>query len=271
MDRFIAAALILFTSATLHAGISVDVESRGSGVGTDSGRFSSQLLIDQNRLRMDLDPERSLIFLGAGPSVILINHTDRWFTELDKEAANAIASSIDPLARQLREQLANLPQEQRDWLVEKMGGTLNLSEAPAGEAMRLVETGQPGKAANGQECRWLRVFKQDNLVQENCIAPSSGMIGGKELEATLRAAGIFYKDVVGALNSSGILPIPDSPVPEMIPPGAVSLISRFYLDGEILTDTRIMGSRELEIGEQTFQAPEDYVRREPGPGLVIPE
>jgi len=271
MDRITTVALMLFTSATLHAGISVDVESRGSGVATDNGRFSSQLLVDKNRLRMDLDPERSLIFLGAGPSVILINHTDRWFTELDKETAEAIASSIDPVARQVREQLANLPQEQRDWLIEKMGGTLNLSEQPAGEAMRLVETGQLGKAASGQECRWLRVFKQDKLVQENCVGPSSGMVGGEELETILRAAGIFYKDAVGALNSSGILPIPDSPVPEMIPPGALSLISRFYLDGEILTDTRIMGSRELEIGEQAFQAPEDYARREPGPGLVIPE
>lgn len=270
MDRIITVALMLFTSATLQAGISVDVESRGSGVGTDDGRFSSQLLIDQNRLRMDLDPARSLIFLGAGPSVILINHTDRWFTILDKESAKAITSSIDPVVSQLREQLAKLPQEQREWLTEMLGGTLDLSEKPVGEAMKVVETDQLGKAPSGQECRWLQVFKQDRLVQENCIGPSSGMVGGKELEAILRTADIFYKDVVGGLNSSGILPIPDSPVPEMVPPGAVSLISRLYLNGEILTDTRIMGSRELEIGEQAFQAPEDYARREPGPGLIIP-
>ncbi|MCW8845924.1 MAG: hypothetical protein OQK99_08825 [Gammaproteobacteria bacterium] len=270
MDRIVTTALMLFTSATLQAGISVDIESRGSGVGTDDGRFSGQMLIDQNRLRMDLDPARSLIFLAAGPSVILINHTDHWFTELDKESADAIASSIDPVVSQLREQLANLPKEQREWLTEMLGGTLDLSEKPAGETMRLVETGQLGKAPNGQECRWLRVFKQDKLVQENCVGPSSGMVGGKELEAILRTAAIFYKDVVGSLDSSGILPIPDSPVPEMVPPGALSLISRFYLDGEILTDTRIMGSRELEIEEQAFQAPEDYARREPGPGLAIP-
>lgn len=133
MDRIVTTALMLFTSATLQAGISVDIESRGSGVGTDDGRFSGQMLIDQNRLRMDLDPARSLIFLAAGPSVILINHTDHWFTELDKESADAIASSIDPVVSQLREQLANLPKEQREWLTEMLGGTLDLSEKPAGE------------------------------------------------------------------------------------------------------------------------------------------
>ncbi len=271
MIRLITIALMLLASAVLQAGIRVDVESRGSGIGSDNGRFSSQLLIDQDRIRMDLDSERSLIFLGAGPGMILINHAERWYTELDKATADGIASSIDPVAREVRNQLDNLPKAQRDWVVEMLGGTLDLSGEPSGEVMRLVETDQLGKAANGQECRWLRVFRQDTLVQENCIGPSAEMVGGKELESVLRSVGLFYKDVIGGLNSSGILPIPDSPLPEMVPAGALSLISRLYVDGQILTDTRIMGSQELEIGEQTFQAPEGYARREPGLGMAMPK
>jgi hypothetical protein len=271
MVKFVTVALMLFASAALQAGIRVDVESRGSGVDTDNGRFSSQLLVDQNRMRMDLDSERSLIFLGADPGMILINHAERWYTVLDKEAADAIAASIEPVAREVRQQLDNLPKAQRDWVVEMMGGTLDLAEKPSAEVMRLVETGQMGKAANGQECRWLRVFRQDELMQENCVGPSSGMVGGKELEGVLVSVGMFYKDVIGGLNSSGILPIPDSPLPEMVPPGALSLISRLYVDGEILTDTRILGSQELEIGEQAFEVPEGYARREPGLGMAMPE
>ena len=57
----------------------------------------------------------------------------------------------------------------------------------------------------------------------------------------------------------------------MVPPCALSLISRLYVDGKILTDTRILGSQEVKIGEQEFEAPEGYARREPGLEMAIPE
>jgi hypothetical protein len=270
MQKLTAFFLLLIASLPLQAGIRVELESRGSGVGTESGRLKGFLLVDNNRLRMDLGDERSLIFLAAGPSVVLINHKDRWYTELDKASAASIAADIDPMVQELREQLGNLPENQREWVNEMLGGALNLSEATGNQTLRVEETDQLGKSPGGQQCRWLKIYRQDGLAQENCIAPSDALTGGQELESLLGEAAKFYDEIIGDLNSTGLLPLPRHPLPEMVPAGALAFISRRVEAGEIQTDTRILGSQLLEIDERVFQVPEDYGRKEPGLGMALP-
>jgi hypothetical protein len=96
------------------------------------------------------------------------------------------------------------------------------------------------------------------------------LTGGQELESLLGEAAKFYDEIIGELNSSGLLPLPRHPLPEMVPAGALAFISRRVEAGEIQTDTRILGSQRLEIDETVFQVPEDYGRKEPGLGMALP-
>jgi hypothetical protein len=271
MMKLILSLLLTAASVPLQAGIRVDLESRGGAVGTDTGRIEGILLIEGKRFRMDLGTQRSLIFLAAGPSVLLINHEERWYTELDKTSAKSIAANIDPMARELREQLSSLPDDQREWVSQMLGGTLNLSKTDGPDTLRVEETGRTGKSPEGRQCRWLKVYGRLGLAQENCIGPSNSLTGGDELELALAAAARFYQDVTAELNGSGLLPLPEYPLPELVPPGTVAFISRRFQAGEVQTDTRIMGSKRLDIEEQAFQAPAGYARREPGLRMAMPK
>lgn len=260
--------LALFACAGVQAGTLVEIESRGE-LATDGGRFRGEMLIDASRLRMNISPERSLIFIGASSSMILINHEESWYTVLDKQAAESIAASIDPLAQEVRSQLSSLPEDQREWIAGMLGGVVNLSEKPASGSLRVVDSGKTGTSATGKQCKWLQVFHADKLAQENCIGPATDMPGGEELGAVFKDAGRFFHDVVGQLNNSGVLPIPQNIFPEMVPPGGLPMISRRFKDGKLTSEARILDSRPRKTSEQDFLPPKGYSRKEPGIGLAI--
>lgn len=263
-----AIALALLASTGVQAGTLVEIESRGE-LSTDGSRYRGEMLIDTNRLRMNINPDRSLIFLGATSSLILINHADGWYTVLDQKTAESIAATIDPVARELREQLSSLSEDQQQWITGMLGGVMDLSDKPTNEALRVVESGETGTSANGKQCKWMQVYRQEKLAQENCIGPVSDMQGGEELGTVFADAGRFYKDVIGRLNGSGVLPIPDNLFPEMVPPGGLPMISRRYRDGDLASETRIINSRPRQISEQDFLPPLGYTEKEPGIGLAI--
>jgi|GEM_PF-1867034 len=268
MTRTSLIALALLASPGVQAGTLVEIESRGE-LSTESGRYRGEMLVDGNRLRMNISPERSLIFEGATSSLILINHVDSWYTVLDQQAAESIAATIDPLAREIREQLSSLPEGQREWIAGMLGGVVDLSDQPKSGSIRVVESGKAGTSALGKQCKWLQVYRAEKLAQENCIGPTADMQGGEELGAIFKDASRFYQDVIGQLNSSGVLPIPENLLPEMVPSGGLPMISRRFKDGKLASETRILDSRPRNTSEQDFLPPKGYSRKEPGIDLAI--
>ena len=268
MKRLSVITLTLLACTGVQAGTLVEIESRGE-LATESGRYRGEMLIDTNRLRMNINPERSLIFVGATSSLILINHTESWYTVLDQQAAQSIASTIDPLAREIREQLSGLPEDQKEWITGMLGGVVDLSDKPASDSVRVVESGKTGTSSAGKQCRWLQVYRAEKLAQENCIGPATDMGGGEALSAVFKDASRFYQDVIGQLNSSGVLPIPENMFPEMVPPGGLPMISRRFEDGKLVSETRILDSRPRRTSEQDFLPPKGYTKRQPGIGLAI--
>ena len=268
MKRTSLIALALLASTGAQAGTLVEIESRGE-LSTEGGRYRGEMLVDGNRLRMNINPERSLIFEGATSSLILINHVDSWYTVLDQKAAESIAATIDPLAREVREQLSSLPEDQKKWIAGMLGGVVDLSDKPTGNSIRVVESGKTGTGATGKQCMWLQVYRAEKLAQENCVGPTADMPGGEELGAVFNDASRFYHDVIGQINSSGLLPIPENLFPEMVPSGGLPMISRRYKDGKLASETRILDSRPRKTSEQDFLPPEGYAEKEPGIGLAI--
>ncbi len=268
MTRTSLIALALLASAGIQAGTLVEIESRGE-LSTESGRYRGEMLVEGNRLRMNINPERSLIFEGGTSSLILINHVDSWYTVLDQQAAESIAATIDPLAREIREQLSSLPEDQREWIAGMLGGVVDLSDQPTSDSIRVVESGKTGTSALGEQCQWLRVYRAEKLAQENCIGPTADIHGGEDLGAVFKDASRFYQDVIGQLNRSGVLPIPENLLPEMVPSGGLPMISRRFKDGKLTSETRILDSRPRNTSEQDFLPPKGYSQKEPGIGLAI--
>lgn len=268
MTRTSLIALALLASTGAQAGTLVEIESRGE-LSTEGGRYRGEILVEGNRLRMNINPERSLIFEGATSRLILINHVDSWYTVLDQQAAESIAATIDPLAREIREQLSSLPEDQREWIAGMLGGVVDLSDQPTSDSIRVLESGKTGTSALGKQCKWLQVYRAAKLAQENCIGPTADMQGGEELGAVFKDASRFYQDVIGQLNSSGVLPIPENLLPKMVPSGGLPMISRRFKDGKLTSETRILDSRPRNTSEQDFLPPKGYSQKEPGIGLAI--
>jgi hypothetical protein len=268
MKRISLIALAVLASTAVQAGTLVEIESRGE-LSSEGGRYRGEMLIDGNRLRMNINPDRSVIFMGATSSMILINHADSWYTVLDQQAAESIAATIDPLARELREQLSSLPEDQKEWIAGMLGGVVDLSDKPTSDSVRVVETDKTGTSALGKQCKWLQVYRAEKLAQENCVGPTADIQGGEELGVLFKDASRFYQDVIGQLNSSGVLPIPENMFPEMVPSGGLPMISRLFKDGKLTSETRILDSRPRKIAEQDFLPPKGYTQKEPGIGLAI--
>ena len=97
----------------------------------------------------------------------------------------------------------------------------------------MVETDKTGTSALGKQCKWLQVYRAEKLAQENCVGPTADIQGGEELGVLFKDASRFYQDVIGQLNSSGVLPIPENMFPEMVPSGGLPMISRLFKDGKL--------------------------------------
>ena len=79
----------------------------------DGEAVTSTITVDSDRVRMDDGKGGAAIYRGDRKEMLIVNPGDKSYVVFDKAAADELVAQVSPALQEMREQLAQLPPEQR--------------------------------------------------------------------------------------------------------------------------------------------------------------
>lgn len=156
-----------FAGQAAQAGVVIEQEQREPGRPAVTGRTTLQL--DAGRLRVestDESGEQHVMIFRADRSVVwMIDPKQRTYSELTKARVEQMRGQMDAARREMAEQLAQLPPEQRQAVEQMMGQRMGAS-APV--SVHALGAGEP---VGTFTCTRYEILRGSERLQEVCAAP----------------------------------------------------------------------------------------------------
>jgi hypothetical protein len=183
MKRFSFVATAVFAPVLgmgpLFAGVKIvseDTDLATKKVTTDV------ILLDANRLRVDSDDGRSVLFLtdGGRNRIVMLEKTRNTYQEIDEETVKQLAQQMAGMSAQMEAALKNLPPEQRAMAEKMMKGKMpQAAAAPP----KTVYTSKGGGSINGFSCTKYEGDLSGQKESELCAAlPAQLKLSASDLE-----------------------------------------------------------------------------------------
>lgn len=119
---------MLLLCSSLHGGTKIKMETVQPTGGVEEGWVFIEGS-DHLRIDMQVDPasgsaSRSILFDAASETIYSVNHAARNYVRLDKATIQAMSGQMSQAMRQMQEQLAKMPKEQREMMERMMKGKM---------------------------------------------------------------------------------------------------------------------------------------------------
>jgi uncharacterized protein YneF (UPF0154 family) len=184
----------------------------------------------------------SVIFLPEEGKVYVIDHEQKTYTVITKDYVDSVREYMRQMRRQMEEQLAQLPPEQREAMRRMMEQQMGKLPQVKESKVLLVKR---GVNLNGWKCDLYRESIDAVLVRESCVVPASRLGIERELFNIIKAFDSFMegiaKEKVGKLLDKGV------PVVEI-----------FYEDGSEVSRTVLKKVERRNIDAEVFRVPAGY-------------
>ncbi|MFQ3670758.1 MAG: hypothetical protein SNJ84_04810 [Verrucomicrobiia bacterium] len=153
---WLSLGLVTLLTTTIHAGTKLQVVHRDLAAGGEPATTTIKIGEGTLRVHQLNRPEEDLLFQAPAETVWLIDHQKKQFYKLTKNDLDGLADQVAGAMKQVQEQLANLPPEQRA-MVEKM----MQAQMPAGVSL-------PGAATPPRTGRWEKVASGETVGRWTC-------------------------------------------------------------------------------------------------------
>jgi hypothetical protein len=179
---------------------------------------------------------------------------------IDKETMAGVSEQVSGAMKQMQEELAKLPPEQRAQAEKMMAGMVGKSGAASGPAVEVKATGDK-QTVEGYPCARYEVLVGGKRTSEMWVASWSAAKVTKEDMAALRGMSAFFEEMV---KSNPLLR-------NMAASGAFQGMDRVdgfpvlvrHFDGSKAVDEMVLKSIEHRaVPAATFDVPAGYTRKE---------
>lgn len=148
MKRLTLVAVAALAASSLFAGVRIqseDTDLATKKVSTDV------ILLDANRLRLDSDDGRSVMFLtdGGRNRMVMLDKARNTYQEIDEETMKQMAAQMSGMMAQFQAQMKNMTPEQRAMMEKMMKGKMPQAAAAA---PKTVYTAKGSGSVNGFSC-----------------------------------------------------------------------------------------------------------------------
>jgi hypothetical protein len=213
-----------------------------------------------DRLRIDYEcnetgeePQNSMIFRADRDSMYMVDHKRKEYTVFDRESVEAIASQMNEAMRQMNEQLAQMPPEQREMMEKMLKGRL-----PEGGGQPFsMDVRDMGIDQGYRKYEvWVNSEKQSEVWTST---PSELGISQNSLEVFKRMAG-FFSTLMKAFSSNPMFgaSLGKSPFAGLQNMQGFPVRTRNLMDG---SETRTSVESILAVGADAFEIPSRYKER----------
>ncbi len=209
MRRFAFAATAVFATGSLFAGVKIVSENTNlttKKVSTDT------ILLDANRLRLDSDDGKSVMFLtdGGRNRMVLLEKDKNQYQEIDEATMKQLAQQMSAAMEQMQAAMKNMPPEQREMMEKMMKGKMPQAAAAAA-APKTVYTAKGSGSVNGFSCNKYEGDLSGVKESEVCAALPA------QIKLTPADLAIFEK--MKQFSSTLLTTLANSPVKINVPSG----------------------------------------------------
>ena len=149
-----------------------------------------------DKLLIKMDKEVWLVYDASKQEVTAIEHNQKEYRVLNKETFESIAAQVNPMLEQMREQVEQLPPEQREAAEKMLKGKF-----PDQAAIKLPEVKKTLETAtrNGYPCTRIELIEEGRKVSEVWVTDFDRVEGSEEAVRLFLDMGRFIKEMAGSM------------------------------------------------------------------------
>jgi hypothetical protein len=257
MKKFLLPFLCLL-SAQAGAGNVIEMSTRDMG-GNEIDRMT--FYTESDRSRMDQSGANghvSVIFRGE--DFVYVDHAQKNYMVMDEAMLEGIGTHISEALKEMEDQLAALPPEQRamveQMMQEQMGGMGTTVEIPT------LEIRQLGAGRwQSYDCKLAEMLEDGTKIQEICSVDYDEVDGSGDVRNSFKRMASLLNKLYDAIPFAGQgVRNPMDMLDELdgFPVRAVE-----FENGQPVRETILESSMEKSVGGDTFELPSGYSRIDP--------
>ena len=259
----ISAILIILSiciSQHLRAGVVLEMVTKNA-TGTETE--TSRIYAESGKVRIDNiggshNSETSIIFRDK--QLLMLNHRDKTYSIMDDGMFDEMNSQMSAAMRQMEEQMAKVPPEQRAMMERMMKGRMK-TFAPSPQVTPTFRVDALGLSEWGPySCTQYAVYDNTEKVQEVCAASMDQIEGSGEVMGAFKAMAEFMKKMTASLPfASGMT---GSPTEMMDQFDGFPVHTLHYDNGKLRQEVSLESATEQALGEDLFNPPASYQRQD---------
>jgi len=268
-SALVAACVAILVPAAALADHLVTIEHRD--MSADQAEVEeSRMILGPHKLRMEMQGaaegdeagETSMIFRGDLDEVIIVDHRRKTYTLPDKQTTEAMAPQIDAAMKQMEEQLAQMPEEQREAMKKYMQGAMpGMQPAEKAPVIEVKKTDRREKI-DGYDCTCYEVLVGGAKSNETWVADFHAVGLDREDFQVFYDMADFYRRMLESLPNAAKLMADDSFVQGMAKIDGFPILVREFEGAKVSSETRFKSIETIESDPAAFEAPEGYARQE---------
>ena len=180
-------ALGAFAAQTASAGVYVEMVDHD--IKANKTELSQKIYVQNGNGRfVDREGRATLIKNGT---FYIIDEADKSYIMFDKATMEQLAKKLNEAMVKMKEQLAQLPPEQRAQMEQMMPG---LSGGERKWTVEAVDTGKSDKV-DGRACRIWDVKREGELDNQICVVPYSALPGKENFQAMFASFAKVFEEM----------------------------------------------------------------------------
>jgi len=255
--------VLLLTSRIALAGVVMEMITKdGSGQQTGTSTIYAQSeMVRIDNIGGGSGEKISMIFRGE--DFLMLNHQDKTYVVMDEAMIEETASQMSAMMKQMEEQLANIPPEQRAMVEKMMRGQMQgmmPPQAPAAPPPPRVEAGESGHWKS-YPCVKYSVYSGGEKSEEICAASLDAIEGSEVVMRGFRKMAEFVTRLTDSLPGS-IGTMVRNPINTVAQIDGFPVHTVHFENGQVTQEDSLESVTEQALDESMFAAPAKYQRQD---------
>jgi hypothetical protein len=256
--RTVAAVALLFSTA-VPAGTLMTMEVIDLDTGTTEA-MTNAIDVSRNAMTFIDDRERPMmIYDGAERVMYAISHDDRTYYVIDQDVMTRIGGRMSEAMQMIEQQLAQMPEEQREMMEGMFRDQIEKLSAGAGVAPDIRATGQRD-TINGYEAQLYEVYRGDRKIQELWVTAPENVPNGDDVFAMISSMAEFQAELLEAMRDIPFFDGIATPYANVIEMHGIPIMTRDFDEDRAVLETRLSAIEAREFDASMFEPPADYSR-----------
>lgn len=209
--------------------------------------------------KLRIEEGERMVMIFRDQALYALDTQDRTYHVIDQQTIQQMADKLNPVLKQMQEQLAQLPPEQRAQMEQLMGGQIpGMGAQPKVEMRRTSRNGEYA----GHACRFVEVLENGTLSDEVCVTDAKHLPGADEFMAVAKQMSALMKQFTKAIQIPGLAQVTERYSTQFEELGGIPVFTRHYSDGQPDSETQLESIRSRSLPANLFEVPQGYTRKD---------